>query len=313
MMNLKELKLKYRCGMITKHDYIDEMHKKHKQLFEYVDFIKDTDIGKIEINDETVSMVSRAAGIKINCNQDDQRLVPIEILNFDFYEKNELQIVIKLIENKFTVFDVGANVGWYAMNIAKIFEDIKIFAFEPVPKTFECLKKNIEINEVQNIQIFNFGFSNKNEEFVFYYDPRNSGNASIANLSESNNVETVECIIKRMDDFVYEKGLTVDLIKCDVEGAELLVFQGGMETIKRCKPIIFTEMLRKWAKKFGYHPNDIINLFSHQGYRCFVVKHDRLVEFAEMNGQTVETNFFFLHQEKHKGLISQYECGIDYE
>ena len=42
-----------------------------------------------------------------------------------------------------------------------------------------------------------------------------------------------------------------------------------LETFKKFKPIIFTEMLRKWAAKFGYHPNDIINYFSNFGYNCF--------------------------------------------
>jgi hypothetical protein len=61
--------------------------------------------------------------------------------------------------------------------------------------------------------------------------------------------------------FVAKNNAKVDFIKCDVEGAELFVYQGAKATLMQQKPIVFTEMLRKWAAKFDYHPNDIIALF----------------------------------------------------
>ncbi|MBV5329624.1 MAG: FkbM family methyltransferase, partial [Chlorobium sp.] len=91
----------------------------------------------------------------------------------------------------------------------------------------------------------------------------------------------------------------------DVEGAELFAFQGAMKTLQRDKPIVFTEMLRKWAEKFNYHPNDIITLFSSLEYRCFYADGSNLKELAEMTDDTVETNFFFLHSGKHQQLIDE--------
>jgi hypothetical protein len=52
------------------------------------------------------------------------------------------------------------------------------------------------------------------------------------------------------------------LIKADVEGAELLVVQGGLQTIAKYRPLIFLELLRKRSKPFGYHPNDVIQLLA---------------------------------------------------
>lgn len=54
-------------------------------------------------------------------------------------------------------------------------------------------------------------------------------------------------------------------------------------------------MLRKWSAKFGYHPNDIIDLFASVGYKCFVIKEDKLRKFARVDEETVGTNYFFLH------------------
>ena len=160
------------------------------------------------------------------------------------------------------------------------------------------------INNISNVQVFNFGFSNEEKEITFYYYPEGSGNASLANLSKSNNVEKISCYVRKLDNFVSEKNLKVDFIKCDVEGAELLVFKGGIETIKKHKPIILAEMLRKWSANFNYHPNAIIELLSDAGYRCFTAKGEKLIEFFTMDEQTLETTFFFLHSLKHRFKIN---------
>lgn len=107
-------------------------------------------------------------------------------------------------------------------------------------------------------------------------------------------------------EFIDENPVKIDFIKCDVEGAELLVYQGGLETIKRDKPIIFTEMLRKWSAKFNYHPNQIIDLIAEIGYDCFTVCDHNLSRFSLMDDTTLETNFFFLHREKHSQQIQNF-------
>lgn len=308
-MNLNDTKSAYFAGKISKPQYIDAMYRLHQHLFEYADFLEDTDIGKIEITDGDVIMTSRTTGVKIRCAQQDKRLAPLEILNFNFYEKTDSDMIFKLLTNltnqkeeEVSFFDIGANVGWYTINLAKNFEKVKFFAFEPIPMTFEKLKANVDLNLV-NVNLHNFGFSNQEQELNFYYYPEGSGNASAANLSELDNVQIVPCFVKKLDDFTVEKSLSVDFIKCDVEGAELFVYQGGIESLKRNKPIIFTEMLRKWSKKFNYHPNTIIDLLFGIGYRCFTAKEDKLVEFFKMDENTMETNFFFLDSANHTAVI----------
>lgn len=67
--------------------------------------------------------------------------------------------------------------------------------------------------------------------------------------------------------------------------------------------VIQCEMLRKWARRFNYHPNHIITFMETMGYRCFSLENKRLTYFPEMTEETVETNFYFLHTEKHKDFI----------
>jgi FkbM family methyltransferase len=279
------------------------MHKIHDILFHYADYIQLTDIASIEISDGLVAMTTRSAGIKIVCDAKDKRIAPIEILNFGNYEQSELDMILRLFEADFNFFDIGANVGWYSLNIAKRFPQASVFAFEPIPMTFNHLKRNIDINHLSNIHPQNFGFANQQGQLKFYYYPEGSGNASAADLSEGENVQEVVCLVRKLDEFISDTGHRVDFIKCDVEGAELYVYQGGIEGIKRDRPIIFTEMLRKWSAKFDYQPNEIIQLLKQVGYKCFVAKQDKLMEFFEMNETTLETNFFFLHADKHRVKI----------
>jgi len=292
---------------IDKPTFIQSMYERHHSaLFDYAHYIDKTNIKKIEIENGLVIMTSRDRGVRIACFPGDFRIAPIETLNFFDYEKDESAMLENLISDGDSVFDIGANIGWYSINIATSKRAVKVYAFEPIPKSFRQLQVNVALNSVPNAIIHNFGFSNQRGELVFYFYPEGSVNASLENVSGRSDVETVRCQVRTLDDYTHETGARVDVIKCDVEGAELLVFEGAKETIARDKPIVFSEILRKWSAKFNYDPNKIFDLFLQQNYRSFTVKGQWLIEFERMNDATVETNFFFLHAEKHNDLIRRY-------
>ena len=307
MNSIKDTQAKFMSGEINKPAYIKNMYEQHHAaLFDYAGYIANTNVNKIEILDGCVIMTSRDRGIRIACAPGDFRIAPIETLNFFDYEKSESMMMENLVSDGDTFFDIGANIGWYSLNIAASRRATNVYCFEPIPKTFNSLEKNMELNGVLNVKAHNFGFSSQAGEFPFYYYPEGSGNASSANVTGRDDVECVKCKVRTLDDYTAETGAHVDFIKCDVEGAELLVFQGGMKTIIRDKPIVFSEILRKWSAKFNYNPNEIFELFRAQGYYAFFVKNNCLTEFFEMNDETVETNLFFLHSEKHVHQITRF-------
>jgi FkbM family methyltransferase len=307
-MNLSSINKRYQAGSLSKSAYIDEMHRAHAMLFDYAEFIRQTDIAHIEITDGMVVMTSRQSGIKIVCDPADKRIAPIEILNFGRYEPDEMEMILRLIEPGHTVFDIGANVGWHSLNIAKQFPGANVYAFEPVGTSFNYLQSNLRLNGLTNIHPYNFGFSDREADLMFYYQADGAGsvNASLVNLSDSAQPHKEKCHVRKVDDFVSDMGLRPDFIKCDVEGAELFVYRGALECLQTDAPIVFTEMLRKWSAKFGYHPNEILRLFEGIGYRCFVVSGDGLTEFREMDEKTTQTNFFFLHADKDASKIDRY-------
>ena len=307
MISLKDTQNQFLAGALRKPEYITRMYEMHHtHLFDYAKYITATDIESIQISDGKVIMTSKKYDIHMLCPENDHRVAPIESINFGSYEENDSNMIMTLMPENGTFFDIGANMGWYSLLSARKSKNLQIHAFEPIPKTYSFLEKNIELNNFDNITSYNFGFSNESKDLTFYFYPEGSGNASSANLSGREDAEIMSCHVERMDGFVHKNNLHVDFIKCDVEGAELLVFQGGINTIECDKPIVFTEILRKWSAKFNYNPNEIFDFYRKKGYLAFTAKETCLSAFGEMDESTIETNFFFLHTEKHKNIIDLY-------
>jgi len=308
MITINDTLASYSRAELDKAGFIRSMYEQHHaKLFDYADHLRRTNIKKIEIEDGQVIMTTRDRGLRVMCSVYDFRVAPIETLNFFDYEINEAAMLERLISDGDVFLDIGANIGWYSMNVALSRRGARVHAFEPIPKTYQYLQQNLALNQIANVQAHNFGFSNQAGCFDFYYYDEGSGNASSANVSGRSDVQVVQCKVHTLDDFSAAQELQVDFIKCDVEGAELLVFKGGKATISRDLPIVFSEVLRKWSAKFNYNPNQIFEFFHDLGYRAFTVQGDHLCAFVVMDELTLETNFFFLHQDKHAATIRRWE------
>jgi len=309
-MNIFELRQAYEEGKLTKQDFIEKMHCKHLILNDYANYLKSTEIKKILIENEKVFFVSNE-DIFFRCNFIDKG-IPLVNLSAGEYEKEELRWVINLIHDDDIIFDIGANYGWYSLNISKRYKNTRIHAFEPIEDTFEILSQNVRINNADNVEIYNIGLGEKDKIVEFNYNRDQSGATSMVNLLNRDDAEKIKCPIRTLDSFILEKRIDkVDFIKCDVEGAEFFVLHGSKNVLEQHRPKLFIEMLRKWAKKFNYHPNDIIQYMSDLGYFCFEITKGKLCLFETMTDDVDSTNFFFLHEEKHSSIIKRYGCLLN--
>jgi FkbM family methyltransferase len=234
------------------------------------------------------------------------RAAPVEAVNFGSYEKREFAVVEQLISSLKAahpvLVDIGGNVGFYSIGLKVLHPGLKIHAFEPVPATADQFEANCRLNDCHDISLHRCGLSTEPGEARFYVHKNMSVAASQQNILEDEDMEEVVCPLVRLDDLAGDIGAPVDFIKCDVEGAELFAFRGGAGIIERDQPIVFSEMLRKWSAKFDYHPNDIITFFKERGYQCHALGEDGSYRIDEVTDSTAETNFIFLHTEKHEGL-----------
>jgi FkbM family methyltransferase len=195
----------------------------------------------------------------------------IAIMDGDYDEKEINLIKSRLNINK-NILDVGCNIGFYSIFLAKYIKEKKgvgkIFAFEPHYNNYYNLKKNINMNSLNDIIIpFNFGLSNKNiiSNLILREDFNNNsmtGNCSIENFSKMDQgFKKVKCKLKKFDDI---KGIpkNLGLIKVDIEGHENLFFEGAKKTIKKYKPNILFELNKKfYFEKFKNNRLNFNKLF----------------------------------------------------
>ncbi len=309
---IKDLKKRYINGE-KRLSFGKDLFEAEKELFDFQWMMHQNPCKRITISEKDVVATFDMFGKEVSMALDlvDFSAVPAQILIKGYYEKEETDMVMKLInmlDNAPVILDVGANLGWYGINIKKQLPQSTVYFFEPVPDTVKRLKRNIELNELDKCYVFNEGLFDRDTEMMFYYDVTESGASSMADLREKETTKHMPVKMGKMDDFISrEKVSKIDFIKCDVEGSELFVYKGGKEAIEKYKPIVFSEMLRKWAAKFSYHPNDIIDFFGEMGYGCFIIDNGCLKTFDRVTEETIETNYFFLHKEKHASIINALE------
>lgn len=315
-MQFKNIQELYAAGNITPKEYKSKVFEKYRELFEYKQLINGSHVSKIANDGNEVIFTITNQDIKnepydfrMVFNEKDVTAIPADELSMaNGYEPNELNmagILCSYLEKNSIFVDVGANLGWYTLNLCRQYPHFYGYAFEPIPETYNWLKRNVELNHLGNCSTFQIGLSDENRRVSFFYDREASRASSMVDLRESGTAKELECEVKRLDNFMESEDIRgLDFIKCDVEGAELLVYKGEMESIQKYKPIIFSEMLRKWSAKFNYHPNDIIRLLGKAGYQCFVLAgNNKLTKFGYVDEDTVETNYFFLCPEVHKKII----------
>ncbi len=311
---IQELKEDYLSKSRTKEELYHDFYEARKELFDYLWVLEDSICQKIVLSREGVYAEFAFDGynLKLYCDPDESD-ISLQLMMRNTYETEELSMVRRVVSffgDNPVIYDVGANIGYYGLSIKKWKPGSEVFFFEPVPQTYKRLNNNILLNGMNGCHTFNFGLYNRECETEFYYDIVESGASSLSDLLERQTTEKIHVRMRKLDNVVEEESAscpsisTVDFLKCDVEGAELFVYQGGIETIKRNKPVILSEMYRKWEAKQGYHPNDIINLLSQIGYGCYVIDQGGIREIETVT-HNKETNYLFFHKQKHSRMVAE--------
>lgn len=302
-MQLKEIQNAYKKAEVTRFEANKLVMPVLEVLYELSALIEESCISKIELDGTNIvfTIEYESKRIKICAEKGACISIVSNILATNTVEAELEEDLSELIPEDAVVFDIGANIGWYSVCIAKHHPKVQVFSFEPIPYTFSYLKKNLELNSLKTDKVYNIGLSDENKQAIFFFNSQCTETSSMRDLKYiSDESQQIECKICRLDDFCTEQKIDhVDFIKCDVEGAELYVFRGGLETIKKSRPVIFTEMLRKWSSAFNYHPNDIIALLAGLDYVCIALnRNGKKRILAEVNDDTEEMNYLFVPKEK---------------
>jgi len=131
----------------------------------------------------------------------------------------------KISEKTPTIVDCGANIGLSVLYFKKVFPHSKVLAFEPDPRTFRLLEKNIKNNQLVDVQLFNKAVGEKKEKLTLYSFndfEGGPGNTIDAKYISFKNKKEFEVEVLPISSLNLEK---IDILKIDVEGAESFIFK----------------------------------------------------------------------------------------
>jgi len=295
-----ELREQYEKGDVDKHEFARRISDHYLTLGDFASLLVGSDVSAIELTADGVSFVSRFGNARFPCDPTDRGIPPVVACSFGQYEAKDFTMLLQLVRPGAVFLDIGANIGWYSVHVAVRDPLARVIAVEPIPSSYGWLLAAIAANNLPNVTAINAAVGAERGTMTLFVDPTISGAASAAPSTGTDGLQRVSCAVSTIDDLVADHGGTVDVVKLDIEGAELFALEGAASTLAAHHPIVFCEMLRKLTKPFGYHPNDIIALMRGHGYECFRADSGRLLRFTVMDDATVETNFYFLHPQSHE-------------
>ncbi len=198
------------------------------------------------------------------------------IISPKFFEPRVYRFMTAVVGDLF--IDIGANVGGYSILNYRRFK--KVIAVEPGATQFRMLKDNIKLNQITTIETLNNAICTK-EGLIKLYKSANLVNYSIVHHNQEYEIVNSTTLDNLLLNFEY-----VDLLKIDVEGAELEVIRSGLDQIRKVYLIIIE------VRKLYF--NIINQLLEKAGFRHIILE-------ERVSG---ERNVLFVNENKNLTFAS---------
>lgn len=186
------------------------------------------------------------------------------------YEKTSVNIFSKIIKPGDVFVDIGTHVGLFSILAGnKVGKKGKVYSFEPIPENVNALKKNIALNNLQNVEIINQALSSKSGKKIFNIR-QDTGLSGFYEHPLGETVRKISVQTTTIDEQF--KGKRVDFIKIDTEGHELQILRGAKQTLKNnpnAKLII--ELNPGSLKNAGDSPEDLLQFIVGMGYEVYFI------------------------------------------
>lgn len=225
-------------------------------------------------------------------------------------DRVQIQFILNNIPEDAVFFDIGASYGYYSMTIAKEKPGATVHAFEPSRRSQEYFLLNLWKNLLNNVYLVPSAVGNNNG-IVSGVGSIDDFGVSYIRPFNKDNYYKLEAIT--LDTYVAQKEIdSLNYIKIDIEGGELLAIRGAVQSIQRFRPIGQCELDECFSQqRFGYSCDEIFKLMENMGYNYFFLpKRNYLYEFGklilgERNVQDAlrqSSEFFFVPREKMNSI-----------
>ena len=177
------------------------------------------------------------------------------------------------------VVDIGANIGYFTLIAAKLMDETGlVYAFEPEPRNYEFLCKNIKLNNYSNIVPIQKAVSNKYGKSKLWVNKadllapsfsRKNSSLFLEDTNPERNSFAIEIETTTLDKFFSDKTRNnkVDFIKIDAEGAEGLIIEGAEKILKSNDLKIIMEFRVEGLKNIGTNPLELLYRLRKYGFK----------------------------------------------
>lgn len=207
-------------------------------------------------------------GSKMFLNSRDKSSMGKAFRGYILAPKEELttQIFKDVVREEDTVVDIGANIGYFTLLAAKLVGSKgKVYAFEPEPRNYSMVLKNVELNGYDNVIANQKAISNISGTVRLYLSDKDIGSHTlrerhdVPQFAESQSGEFVEVESITLDEFFNNKRCPINVIKMDMEGAEMLALSGMDRIINENKNLkMFVEFFPSAMREMKCSPEEFV-------------------------------------------------------
>ena len=194
-----------------------------------------------------------------------------KIFDGRYNEPRTIAAMKRLVRSGMTVFDVGANVGYYSLLAASLVGPSgHVHSFEPTPTVVRRLAENVALNQFSSrvkINAVAVGSTCGKSDFHLSLDDSEANSM----FASDQHLQSVCVPIVTLDGYVRDHDVArIDVMKVDIEGAELVALQGASELLRReTAPLLIVEFNPAALASSGAMPSQLKGEIERFGYRCY--------------------------------------------
>ena len=206
-------------------------------------------------------------GHRIRLDPNDSLLLSIN----GVYEETEARLFERSIRAGDVVVDIGAHIGYYALLAARaVGADGHVFAFEPERENHALLVANLADNGYANVTAINKAVMSESGELSLFVSPDNAGDHHLYAGADDRSSYRVPAT--SIDDFFADRPKTVDVIKMDIQGAELFALRGMRDVLQANQSLLlFTEMAPGSLRDAGASVQEYADALTDAGFDLHVI------------------------------------------
>jgi FkbM family methyltransferase len=209
------------------------------------------------------------------------------------HEENVIKLLEKDLVTSKCFVDVGAHIGYYSFLASKLMPNGIVYAFEMDEYNYNLLKKNTEINELKNLNIFHVAVTDSPGKVHYIRKSKHPSPMKTLSLNDSQSKfgQTMSIQGITLDSFFKDKPLNPDVIKIDVEGAEMNVLKGMQNILKSENIKLFIEIHPvRLLLNFKSSTNELISMLIEKGFNVFEIKnmrkHGKDIKLRKLNEES---------------------------